>query len=189
MSERRFNPEKMGKLDSPERRKALPPEKLLQMIPLGTGGNLLDLGAGTGYFTLPAAKMTQGTIYALDIEPRMLDVLRSRLEEEGITNVEFLQGPAEQIPLSDGTVQGVIASLILHEVESLVSGLEEIYRVLEDGGYLFCLEWEDKEMDQGPPRSHRIHSSEMEQAMEKVGFTVVKRDFPTDAHYILLAKK
>lgn len=44
-------------------------------------------------------------------------------------------------------------------------------------------------MEQGPPLNHRIHSSEMEEAMKEVGFNVILKSFPTDNHYVIIASK
>lgn len=65
----------------------------------------------------------------------------------------------------------------------------EIYRTLRNHGTYFCLDWEKKEMEQGPPINHRIHSTEMEEAMKKAGFNVVSKTFPTDNHYLIIARK
>lgn len=123
MNEKRFDPAKLERLDSPERRKALPPDELLKKLPINKQDNILDLGAGTGYFALPAARMTNGTVYALDVEPQMLAFLKERMEADGITNVELVQGEIEGIPLADHIVNHIIASFVLHEVEPLSKGL------------------------------------------------------------------
>lgn len=189
MSERRFHPSKIDKLDNPERRRQLPPEKLLATLSIREDDDILDLGAGSGYFALPAARMTNGIVYALDVERKMLDTIQERAEEKGIANIRLVEGELERIPLGDEIVDRAIASYVLHEVDSLDQALKEIYRALKAGGSCLCLEWEKKEMDQGPPMSHRIHSSDMEKAMTEAGFTIASKTFPTDYHYVLIAKK
>lgn len=189
MSERRFDPAKLAKLENPERRKALPPEKLLESLEIGEYEDILDLGAGTGYFTIPAAQLTKGKVYALDVEPMMIDVLKERVQEQGLENVEYVQGVIEDIPLQDSVADHIIASFVLHEVEPLSKGLQEIYRTLKENGTCFCLEWEKVESEQGPPLHHRIHSTDMEEAMKKEGFQIVSKSFPTAAHYVLIARK
>lgn len=115
MHERRFNPEHMAKLESSERRAANPPEPLLDKLDLRDSLSLLDLGAGTGYLTIPAAERTRGTIFALDIEPRMLDVIRGKAEARQLHNIQTLLGQLENIPLEMKSVDRVVASLVLHE--------------------------------------------------------------------------
>lgn len=189
MSEKRFDPANLHKLDNPERRKALPPEQILGLLKLKGTDSVLDLGAGAGYFTIPAAQLTKAKVYALDVENRMLEVLRERVDAEGLKNVELVEGAIEEIPLQDGLADHVIASFVLHEVEPLSKGLQEIHRMLKPGGSCLCLEWEKKETPQGPPLHHRIHSDEMKQAVEQAGLTVENITFPTDSHYILIFRK
>lgn len=189
MHDKRFNPANMHRLDNPERRKMLPPDTLLNQLPIDATDSVLDLGAGTGYFTIPAAQRTQGTVYALDVEPQMLAVIREKVEEIGSKNVELVQGAIEDVPLDDETANHVIASLVLHEVEPLQRGLKEIHRLLKDGGHCLCLEWEKTPSEMGPPLHHRIHSDDMKQALEEAGFTVMKHESPTPMHYLLVARK
>lgn len=114
MTERRFKPEHMKKLDNPERRKLLPPHKLLELLEIQDNDILIDLGAGTGYFTIPAASLTRNKVYALDVEPQMLQYLGKRVEEQKLDNVELIEGAIEHIPLTGQIADHVIASFVLH---------------------------------------------------------------------------
>lgn len=189
MDEKRFNPAHLERLDNPERRRLLPPERLLESLNIQRDDTILDVGAGTGYFAIPAAKLTDRTVYALDVEQKMLDVLQTKLSEEQLENVTLLKGAIEDIPLDDLLVDHVIASLVMHEVEPISQGISELRRVLKPGGQCFCLEWEKTLSESGPPLHHRIHSSDMEKAFEEAGFTLVSIQFPTDAHYLLIVRK
>lgn len=190
LNEKRFNPANLERLESLERRKTVPPEQLLQLLPIERSDTILDLGAGSGYFTIPAAQLlTDGTVVALDVEQQMLDILRGRVEEQQLSNVEGIEGRLEAIPLSDNSVDQVIASMVLHEAEPYTQGLSEIGRVLKPGGHLLCLEWEHKVSELGPPPSHRIPSEQMEQALIEAGFEVTIRQTPSEALYLLVARK
>lgn len=68
----------------------LPPEKLLSLLPIKNNHVILDLGAGTGYFAIPAAQMTRETVFALDIEPELLTDLKIKMEEQNISNIKRL---------------------------------------------------------------------------------------------------
>lgn len=146
----------MKNLDMPERKEALPPEKILQLLQVQENDDLLDLGAGTGFFSIPASKITKGMVYALDIEQEMLNELQLRIEQEAIYNIRLIEGSIEDIPLSDGSIDGVIASLVLHYVHPVSKALAEVQRVLKPGGSLLCFEWETKESPLGPPLHQRI---------------------------------
>jgi ubiquinone/menaquinone biosynthesis C-methylase UbiE len=189
MSERRFNPEKMAKLDSPERLASLPPQQQLDRLDVKDSVSVLDIGAGTGYFTLPAAERTTGTVYALDVEPRMLERIRERAIEKNLANVQTMEGRFEHLPLESETVDRVIASHVLHEAEPFEQALREIDRVLRKGGRCLCIDWEKKATEQGPPQDHRIHSDDMKAAFEQMGYRVLYFDYPTDSHYSLVVEK
>ena len=188
MADRRFDPAKSDRLDSPERRSQLPPEMVLKELSIQSSDKVLDLGAGTGYFTLPVAQMTKETIYALDIEPKMLESLSARIEEQHLSNVEVLKGDIQEIPLPSQEVDRIIASMVLHEVD-FSKTLKEIHRVLKPQGTCLCLEWERKESEEGPPLHHRVKSTDMEQVMEAEGLMPLRTRLLTENHYMILAKK
>lgn len=174
-------------LDNPKRREDIPPEKLLHMLPIKKGDNFLDLGAGTGYITIPAAKIVEGLVYALDMNHHMLEFINSKAEKENITNIETLQGNIDDIPLPDNSIDFALASLVLHEVKQLNHSLQQIIRVMKPDGYFICIEIEKKD---NPADSHpRIASSVMEQELMNAGLKVTQKLYPTDAIYIIIAKK
>jgi ubiquinone/menaquinone biosynthesis C-methylase UbiE len=177
-------------LDRPERIKAFPPEELLQMLPIKKTDNILDLGAGTGYLAIPAAQMVDGLVYALDMDPQMLEVIGSKTQDENITNIQLVKGSIDNIPLSDDSIDIVLASLVLHEVKSLSKTLQQIKRVLKEGGYFLCFEFEKIESPiEGPPMNIRISSSIMEQEIINAGFSITQKLFPRDFLYIFIVKK
>ncbi|MDQ0876567.1 ubiquinone/menaquinone biosynthesis C-methylase UbiE [Paenibacillus sp. V4I3] len=189
MDDLRFDPAKKELLDSPDRRKLLPPEKLLSLLPIKNNHVILDLGAGTGYFAIPAAQMTLETVFALDIEPELLADLKTKMEEQNISNIELLEASITNIPLTDHSVDCVIASLVLHAIKPLSLGIAEIKRVMKDEAYLLCFDWEPKESPIGPPMNIRVSSSEMEEELNKAGLTIAKRLSPTDFLYIFVVQK
>jgi ubiquinone/menaquinone biosynthesis C-methylase UbiE len=177
-------------LDSQERRRLFPPEELLKKLPIKKTDNILDLGAGTGYLTIPTAKMVDGLVYALDMDPEMLEVIETRAQYEHITNIKSVKGSIDNIPLPDDSIDIVIASWVLHEVKPLSKSLQQIKRVLKERGYFLCFEFENIESSiKGPPMNIRIPSSTMEQELINVGFTIIQKSFPRDYVYIFVVKK
>lgn len=177
-------------LDSAMRQRTLPPEKILSMLPTNKDANILDAGAGSGYLSIPAAKQTEGTVFALDMDERMLGVIKTKAKAEGISNIRPVQGDIEHIPLPDDSVDAALASLILHEVKSLPTVLREINRVLKTGGHFLCLEYEKEESTvKGPPMHIRISSVDMVKALSAAGFEVEQKAIPKESIYIITAKK
>lgn len=178
---------KINFLDSSERKTALPPEKLLKSLPIKKGDTILDFGAGTGYLTIPAAEIVDGLVYALDLDPHMLEIINSKAHDKKLANIQTVQGNINHIPLPDNSIDIVLASLVLHEVKPLATTLQQINQVLKKGGYFVCVEIETKEVsNEGPPR---IPSSIMEQELINAGFSIIKKSFPTDSLYIFIVKK
>ncbi|MDQ0271709.1 class I SAM-dependent methyltransferase [Cytobacillus purgationiresistens] len=174
-------------LDNPEKRGDIPPEKLLKMLPIKKADSMLDLGAGTGYITIPAAKMVEGSVYALDIDSNMLEVISSKAKKENMTNVKPIKGSIDDIPLQDNSIDIALASLVLHEVQQLSHSLQQIKQVLKDDGYFVCIEFEKKDH---PTDTHpRIASSVMEQEIKNAGLRVIQKLYPTDVIYMIIAKK
>jgi len=177
-------------LDGCSRRKTLPPEEILKMLPIKRSDSILDVGAGSGYLTIPATKLVDGTVYALDMDTRMLDVIATKMNAENITNIQLVQGSIDDIPLPEGSVDLVLASLILHEVRPLSNVFQHINRVLKEGGYFLCLEYEKEESTvKGPPMHIRIPSAEMERELVNAGFQIVQKVLPQESIYIITAKK
>jgi Rrf2 family protein len=177
---------KMHDLDSAERRKFMPPEELLNLVSIEAHDTIVDLGAGTGYLALPAARLTTGKVIAVDRNPQMLEVIQERIQEQAIKNLETIQGLIEEIPLADSMADVVIASLVLHEVNHLEKGLKEVHRVLNKNGRFLCIEFEPRESSDGSPR---ISATNLESALNKSGFMVSKLDYPEGSIYVLLASK
>lgn len=190
MGGHRFNPEKAHKLDNPERRKLMPPERILQEFQIHPSDVVLDLGAGTGYFTLPASRMTEKEVYALDLEPRMLALLQEKVRQtEAAANVHVLQGAIENIPLESQSVDKIIASLVLHESDDLKKTLREMQRVLRPGGRILIIEWEKQQTEEGPPLSERIAVEEMEETIRNVGMEIERRVRENGMYYLLHVKQ
>ncbi|MCL6600366.1 MAG: methyltransferase domain-containing protein [Alicyclobacillus macrosporangiidus] len=183
----RFDPKHVAKLDNPERRKLLPPEDILNRLDVQPHHAVADVGCGPGYFTIPLARMTRGRVYGIDVSSDMLALLANRAAEAGLTHIEQVQAPAEHIPLPDASVDRILCSLVLHEVDDLDQTLAEFRRLLKPGGRVMVIEWEKKPMEAGPPMHERIEAVELETKVQAAGFqTDIWR--PNPQHYIVLAQ-
>ncbi len=118
-------------------------DRVLKHADLQPGQSVLDLGTGTGSVALSAASQvgSAGRIVAVDISPEMLAKARARAESSSLTNVEFREGRAEEIPASDGSHDAVLASLSMMYVIDRAAAAREIARVLRPGGRFVAAVW------------------------------------------------
>lgn len=103
---------------------------------LHEGEVVLDLGSGGGIDVLLSAKRvgSTGHVYGLDMTDEMLALAEKNKKEAGVTNVEFLKGEIESIPLPDGSVDVIISNCVINLSADKDRVLREAFRVLKPGG-------------------------------------------------------
>jgi arsenite methyltransferase len=103
---------------------------------LHEGERVLDLGSGGGIDVLLSARRVgpAGKAYGLDMTPEMLRLARENQKKSGLTNVEFLRGEIENIPLPDESVDVVISNCVINLSADKGQVLREAFRVLNPGG-------------------------------------------------------
>jgi ubiquinone/menaquinone biosynthesis C-methylase UbiE len=193
----RFEFEKAHKLDDPERQRSQPAEAILPELRMEPGSVVLDLGAGTGYFALPIARCLAGLgglgrVVAVDIEPRMLELLAGRAAQSALeARVERIaMDPArpEQLPLEPQSIDRALLANLYHELPDPRRTLEELRRVLRPGALLLIVDWDpESTLEMGPPREHRVPRAEVEDAVRRAGFTEAETLSIYEAHFVLRA--
>jgi arsenite methyltransferase len=106
------------------------------LIELREGQTVLDLGSGGGIDVLLSARRVgpTGKVYGLDMTDEMLALARENQQKAGVTNVEFLKGEIEHIPLPDNSVDVIISNCVINLSSDKGRVLREAFRVLKPGG-------------------------------------------------------
>lgn len=173
MNDKRFPASEAHRLDDPARRVWLPPAEVIAALSLHPGEVVTDLGAGTGYFTLPIAQAlgTQGKVYAVDAQAEMLLMLRKKLDEGSVSNVDLIQAEAESTALPEGSCNVVFLANVWHEFADRSIVLDESRRILKHRGRIAILDWRpDVERENGPPLDHRLDASDAVNLLCSTGF-------------------
>jgi ubiquinone/menaquinone biosynthesis C-methylase UbiE len=171
----KFNPDHKAKLDDPARRRILPPRGILLDAGLKAGDTVADIGAGTGYFAIPAAEIVgpRGRVFALDISPEMLKSVRAAADAAGLANVETRLSTEYDPALEESVADLALLSTVVHEVEDHERLLRGAYALLKPGGILLIIEWRNVPMEMGPPAHERIAPEDAARAAGNTGFVRV----------------
>ncbi len=121
------------------------PERVLDRAGVTPGMRVLEVGPGPGVYTLPLARRVassgeDGSVTCLEIQPQMIEMLRERLRDAGIENVEVIQGDGRQMPLPDESFDMVFLVDVVGEVPDKPALFRECARVLKPGGTLAVTE-------------------------------------------------
>ena len=185
----KFNVAHRAYLDSDERRSYLNPKRIFTRFGLSKGMRVADIGAGTGFFAIPAARIVgpTGKVYAVDLVPEMLEELQAKLAREPVPNLEALRSTEDRIPLADGSVDFAFLACVLHELDG-PGTLLECRRILTPVGRLGIVDWKKEEMEFGPPKAHRLDEDEARSVLRDAGFHPVKTFEGGRYHYGIEAR-
>ena len=180
----KFDVKRKHILENPEREKWFPSADTLMELGIRQGMTVADIGCGTGYLSLPAARIVgrKGRVYAVDISREMLDEVEKKAEGKNYSITTVLS-EENSIPLDDASVDYCLMTFLLHEVEDTGVFLEEIKRILKNPGTAGVIEWRKIESPMGPPIEDRISKEEMEKIAAGAGFKVEKTLLLGKYHY------
>jgi SAM-dependent methyltransferase len=171
------------RLTRPERVARLQPEVVIASLELSESAVVADLGAGPGVFAIPlGAHLRSGLVYAVDVEPRQLDVLRGRLREAGLHNVVPVLASHSDPHLPPGRIDLVLVVDTYHHIEDRVDYFRRLRSTLRVGGRLAILEYKPGPLPVGPPAEHKIPREVREAELRAAGYTLATR-FDTHAYH------
>lgn len=109
-------------------------QAIMRTLNLKTGERVLDVGAGPGHQALEMSPMVgpSGKVDGVDVSKSMLQIARSRCD--GVSNVEFHEGDAVNLPFQDGTFDAVMSSMVFEYLPDVRGALREVHRVLKPRG-------------------------------------------------------
>ena len=174
-------------LEGPGRPASENPKALWRRVGLRPGMTLVDVGAGTGYYSLPASERVgpSGRVYAVDVSGPLVRLLRERAV--GRPNLTVVRSRPSRIPLPNGIADRVLLANLLHGVPPTT--VAEAVRLLRPGGRLVDVDWRKQPTPRGPPVEHRLSTAEAGGVLQRYGLTVVHTSPFGASHYIVVGEK
>ena len=167
------------------------PAEIVAAVGISAGARVAEIGCGNGWFTfeLERAVRPRGMVYALDMQPAMLQILETH--RQNYERILVLPCGPNQFDLDDGEVDVVFHANVLHECGELVVHLREANRVLKSGGQLIVIEWKPGvgQDEPGPRADYRLAPETTRKFAEEAGFRVDETRDVGPYHYAVLASK
>ena len=188
MSER-YSKEWIESLLDGARFEGVDPRDVLAAHGIGEGHIIVDYGCGPGYLTLAAAELAgpSGRVYAVDKEPSMVDLVKQRCAEAGLSNVEAVWNDGAGAPVPGSIADFVLCFLVMHYPET-DDGREaiarDIARLLKPGGQAIIVQWKAEER-----RTSGITYDDLARILESAGLAANGPYTVSDAHYKTIAHK
>jgi ubiquinone/menaquinone biosynthesis C-methylase UbiE len=175
----------------PEREAEEAPEAALDAIGVSKGALVADIGAGVGYFTwrLAARVGPEGKVYAVDVQPEMLQQLRQNMAERKLTNYEAVLGAEDDPRLPRSGIELALLVDVYHEFSQPRKMLQAIRASLKPDGRMVLLEYR-KEDPKIPIRpEHKMSVAEVKAEIEPEGFRLEKTLESLPRQHILIFRK
>ncbi len=159
-----------------EREQEENPDLALKLLAIPEGSVVADLGAGVGYYSLKIAKIVgpKGKVYATDLQPEMLRMLRTRAQKAGIRNVETIPGAIDAANLPDGAMDIVLLVDVYHEFSEPQKMLRDIAKSLKPDGRLILLEFREEDPKVPIRPEHKMSVATAKKELEAEGYTFDK---------------
>ena len=160
-------------LDRTVREQQEEPDRALDLIGITPGMVVADVGAGTGYMTMRLARRVgpNGKVYASDLQPAMLQIIRDKARQQQLSNVEIVQGAEEDAKLPDNAIDLALLIDVYHEFWLPREMLRSIRRSLKPGGQLILVEYRKEDPSIPIAYTHRMSVAEARTEVEAEGFT------------------
>jgi ubiquinone/menaquinone biosynthesis C-methylase UbiE len=174
-----------------EREQEEAPDAALDAIGIEKGSTVADIGAGAGYFTWRLAERVgpQGKVYATDIQPEMLDLLRRNMAERKLANYESVLGAIDDPKLTPGRIDLVLLVDVYHEFSEPQKMLRGIRASLKPGGRLVLLEYRKEDPTVPIRPEHKMTVKQVRAEVEPEGFTFAKALETLPRQHILIFRK
>lgn len=192
---RHGNPEDLdayvAALEDPSRDAWQKPDEVLRAIGIEPGASVCDVGAGPGYFALRMSRLVgaRGHVFAVDVEPRILDRLRARLEQAKLRNVTPVLATGDDALLPPSSCDVILIADTYHHFPDGVEYLRRLSAALKPGGRVVNIDFHKRPLPVGPPPEHKIAREDFVAQARHAGFDVVAEPTFLPYQYFLVLRR
>ncbi len=161
----------------------LMPNQMIKQLPILSGDTILDVGAGSGAYSIELAKLNlKNKVIAMDINRNVLDLLSHNAITFNLNHIETLEMNIENPwPIAPLSADGALLINILHAINDKDKVLQYLYKALKPHAYVILVDW--READKiGPGENYIIKEDEMRDIVNRNGFKV-KSNIPAGSHH------
>jgi ubiquinone/menaquinone biosynthesis C-methylase UbiE len=178
-------------LERSDREKEERPEAALAALKLQPGNVVADIGAGTGYYTRRMAKLVgnKGVVYAVDIQPEMLDLLTNKMTKAGINNVKPVLGTVKDPNLPAASLDLALMVDVYHEFEFPYEMAQALCRALKPGGRLVFVEFRAEDPKVPIKELHKMSTEQVKKEMSVQPVTLVEDIETLPWQHVIVFKK
>jgi SAM-dependent methyltransferase len=166
-----------GWLERPKREREERTDLLLQKLSLKPTDYVVDLGAGTGYFSFPMAlQLTAGKVLAVDIEPEMLRLIERRKSADGVNNIDTVLATERSPNIPYSSVDVVLLVDAYHEFSHPREVMAGVVKGLKPGGRVILVEYRGEDRSVPIKRLHKMTQQQAKKEMSAVGLQWLRTD-------------
>lgn len=156
--------------ESPARDAYQKPEKVLAYLGDVEGKKIMDIGAGSGYFSVKLAEKGAQVI-AADVNDEFQAALQKRIEDNNLENIELRKIPYDSPNLADDEVDMVLIVNTYHHIENRSDYFVKVKQGIKENGELVVIDYFKKEIPVGPPVNHKISLETVKKELKQAGYT------------------
>lgn len=176
-------------LERPDRAAWQKPDTVVEALRLTGSETVVDLGAGSGYFSFRFARaLPSGKVVAVDVEPEMVRHIHHKAMTEGVANVEVVLGKPDD-PHVPSDADLVFICDVLHHVTDRSGWLGRIFAKMNDGARIVLIEFKEGDLPQGPPAKVKLSRAELEALVQGAGFVGLQTDDKLLPYQIVVESK
>ena len=171
------------------------PDQILRSVGVKRGMRLADLGCGYGTFSIPAAKLIgeRGSVFAIDIDRKMVERVRKKALELKLTNLyanvgDILTVDEKNLGIPKQSLDIILLANIIHGTTRKARLLNSLRRILRPSGSVAIINWKLRKTPRGPPMRMRPSEGETIRCLTKAGYVHPRILQVPPHHYAILAR-